>query len=40
MNSNHQTLYSRYEEETEWSVTQGKDNHMKKENTDCNINDT
>ena len=31
MNSNHLTLYSRYEEETKWSVTQGKYNHIKKE---------
>ena len=31
MNSNHLTLYSRYEEETEWNVTQGKYNHIKKE---------
>ena len=31
MNSNHLTLYSRYEEETKWNVTQGKYNHIKKE---------
>ena len=31
MNSNHLTLYSRYEEETKRSVTQGKYNHIKKE---------
>ena len=31
MNSNHLTLYSRYEEETKWSVTQGQYNHIKKE---------
>ena len=31
MNSNHLTLYSIYEEETKWSVTQGKYNHIKKE---------
>ena len=31
MNSNHLTLYSRYEEETKWSVTQGKYNHIKNE---------
>ena len=31
MNSNHLTLYSRYEEETKWSVTQGKYNHINKE---------
>ena len=31
MNSDHLTLYSRYEEETKWSVTQGKYNHIKKE---------
>ena len=31
MNSNHLTLFSRYEEETKWSVTQGKYNHIKKE---------
>ena len=31
MNSNNLTLYSRYEEETKWSVTQGKYNHIKKE---------
>ena len=31
MNSNHLTLYSRYKEETKWSVTQGKYNHIKKE---------
>ena len=31
MNSNHLTLYSSYEEETEWSVTQEKYNHIKKE---------
>ena len=31
MNSNHLMLYSRYEEETKWSVTQGKYNHIKKE---------
>ena len=31
MNSNHLTLYSIYEEETEWNVTQGKYNHIKKE---------
>ena len=30
MNSNHLTLYSRYEEETEWNVTQGEYNHIKK----------
>ena len=31
MNSNHPTLYFRYEEETKWSVTLGKYNHIKKE---------
>ena len=31
MNSNHPTLYSRYKEETKWSVTQGRYNHIKKE---------
>ena len=31
MNSNHLTLHSRYDEETKWSVTQGKYNHIKKE---------
>ena len=31
MNSNHPTLYSRYEEETKWSVTLGKYDHIKKE---------
>ena len=31
MNSDHLTLYSRYEEETKWNVTQGKYNHIKKE---------
>ena len=31
MNYDHLTLYSRYEEETKWSVTQGKYNHIKKE---------
>ena len=31
MNSKHPTLYSRYEEETKWSVTLGKYNHKKKE---------
>ena len=31
MNSDHLALYSRYEEETKRSVTQGKYNHMKKE---------
>ena len=31
MNSNYLALYSRYEEETKWSVTQGKYNRIKKE---------
>ena len=31
MNSNHPTLYFRYEEETKWSVTLGKYDHKKKE---------
>ena len=31
MNSNHLTLFSRYEEETKLSVTQGKYNHINKE---------
>ena len=31
MNSNHLTLYFRYEEETEWNVTQGEYNHIKKQ---------
>ena len=31
MNSNHPTLYFRYEEETKWSVTLGKYDHIKKE---------
>ena len=31
MNSNHLMLYSRYEEETKQSVTQGKYNHINKE---------
>ena len=31
MNSNHPTLYFRYEEETKWNVTLGKYNHIKKE---------
>ena len=39
MNSNHPTLYFRYEEETKWSVTQEILSH-KERSTDCNINDT
>ena len=38
MNSNHPTLYFRYEEETKWSVTQEIQSH-KETSTYYNIND-
>ena len=40
MNSNHPTLYFRYEEEKKWSVALREIRSHKERSTDCNINDT